>query len=210
MQTINVGGARGVSLGLALLIGSMTAASGQTTFSMAGGLNVARTVPTVYPFAHGSTTGGFALQASVGRLYRSRLGWRVDVFASQFELTVPTDFVGLMCPSPTPPGACCGICPLSSSKSRVGVAGMVASQFVNVMPTTSPIGMYLMWGAETDYLYQHPNAHGALRLGASVGGGVTLPITGRFQAFVEARYHRLFDSPSQPTSLLPVTCGLRF
>lgn len=210
MKPFDVRTVLGAHLVLVVLLGSTSTVSGQTTFSVAGGLNVARTVPAEYPFAHGSTTNGFAVLASIERRYTRRLSWRIDAFANQFELTEPTDFAGVMCPYPTPPGACCGICPLESSKSRVGLMGMAVNQLVSVTPSTYPVGAYLIWGAEIDYLYQHPSAQRALRLGASVGGGVTLPITGRFHAFVEVRYHHLFDAPSEPTWLLPVTCGLRF
>jgi hypothetical protein len=68
--------------------------------------------------------------------------------------------------------------------------------------------MYLMWGVETDYLYQNPSTRGDVRLGASVGGGLTLPLGGHLHAFVEARYHYLFAG-SAPNSLVPVTVGLR-
>jgi len=200
---------KSISLGLALLLVWPVSASGQTTFSFAGGLNVAQTVPTELPFYHGSTTQGFAVQASLGRSYTRRVGWRIDVFASQFGLTLPSGFAGVMCQRNPPPGTCCGICPRQTDKGPVGVAGVAVNQLVNVTPATFPFGMYLIWGAETDYLYQHPTAQGALRLGASVGGGLTLPLAGRVRAFVEARYHHLFDGPSAPTGLVPVTIGLR-
>jgi hypothetical protein len=70
--------------------------------------------------------------------------------------------------------------------------------------------MYLIAGAEADYLYEHPSSQGALRLGGSGGAGLELPVRGRFQAFVEARYHALIDAPSQPTWFAPVTFGIRF
>ena len=69
--------------------------------------------------------------------------------------------------------------------------------------------MYLMWGVETDYMYQHPAAQRTPLVGGSVGGGLTLPVAGHFHAFVEARYHHFLAGPSAPTWLVPVTLVLR-
>ena len=198
---------KSVSLGFALLLVWPVAALGQTRFSLGGGLNVAR--PSELPFYHWSTTQGFAVQASMEIPHRNRFAWRIDLFASQFGLTQPSDFAGVLCRSTPPPGTCCGVCPRRTDKGTVGVAGVAVNQLVRVTPAAFPFGMYLTWGAETDYLYQHPTARSALRLGASVGGGVSLPLAGHVRAFVEARYHHLFDGPSAPTGLVPVTIGLR-
>jgi hypothetical protein len=210
MKPIDVRATLGAHLALVLLLGSASTVSGQTAFSVAGGLTVASSVLSQYPWISGSSIGGFAVQASVGRRYHGRLGWRIDAFGNQFAVTEPTDFAGVLCVQHPPPGTCCGICPRSSTTGHVGVAGMAVNQFVTVTPAALPIGMYIIWGAETDYLYQHPSAQGALRLGASAGGGVTLPLAGQMAAFVEARYHHLFDAPSEPSWLLPVTVGIRF
>lgn len=198
-----------VSFGFALLLVSPGAALSQTTFSLGGGLNVPRSLPSEVSFAHGSTTQGFALQASLERPYRDRFAWRIDLFASQFGLTQPSEFAGVLCQQNPPPGTCCGICAGRTDKGTVGVAGVAMNQLVRVTRAASSFGMYLLWGAEADYLYQHPTARGALRLGASVGGGVTLPVGGHVRAFVEARYHHLFDGPSAPTGLMPITFGLQ-
>jgi hypothetical protein len=198
---------KSIPLGLALLLVWPASAPCQTTYSLAGGLNVARTLPTMLPSYHGSTTQGFSVQASLGRPYNDRFGWRIDAFVSQFELTLPSGFAGVMCQQNPPPGTCCGICPRETLHGRVGVMGMAVNQMVKVTPSAFPFGMYLMWGAETDYMYQHPEVR-VLRLGASVGGGLTLPVAGHFHAFVEARYHHFVDAIA-PTSLLPVTVGLR-
>ena len=199
-----------VSLGFALLLVWPVCAVGQTTFSFGGGPNVARTLPGAVPVIHGFTTPGFAVQASMGRPSRGRFAWRIDAFVSQFQMTEYSGWAGVMCQRNAPPGTCCGICPLETAKGRVGMLGVAANQLVNVAPAAFPFGMYLIWGAETDYLYQHPTARSALRLGASVGGGVTLPLGGHVRAFAEARYHYLFDGPSVPTGLVPITFGLQF
>lgn len=199
----------GVAIGLAWLLGSTLTASAQTTFSVGSGLNVARTLPTPYPVFRGSTTQGVAIQASVGRQYKGRLGWRIDAFASEFDLTQPSDWAGVMCVANPPPGTCCGICPLSNTKGHVGLTGISANQFVGLTPQAFLLGAYLIWGAEVDYFYRHPNAQGTVCLGASAGGGVTLPVGGRLRAFVEARYHGLINAPSQLGWLVPLTAGLR-
>jgi hypothetical protein len=200
---------RNVACGLALLLLSPVRAPGQTTFSFAGGLNVARTLPPQGPSYHGSTTQGFAVQASVGRPSRGRFAWRIDAFVSQFQLTQYSGFVGVMCQQNPPPGTCCGICPRETAKGRVAMLGVAANRLVNVAPAAFPVGMYLIWGAESDYFYRHPTARGALRLGASLGGGLTLPLASHVHAFVEARYHLLAAAPIGPTWLVPVTVGLR-
>jgi hypothetical protein len=197
-----------VSFALALLLVWPASSPGQTTFSLAGGLNVRTTVPTLLPSYHGSTSQGFALQASLGRSYNARFGWRIDAFVNQFELTQPSNFAGVMCQSNPPPGTCCGICPGETLHGRVGMMGVAVNQLVRVTPAAFPVGMYLIWGAETDLLYDHPAARGALRFGASAGGGLTLPLAGHVHGFIEARYHHLVDAIA-PTGLVPVTVGLR-
>ena len=200
---------KSVPFGLALLLLWPASAPGQTTLSFAGGLNVARTLPGAVPAIHGFTTQGFAIQASVGRPSRGRFAWRIDAFVSQFEMTQYSGWAGVMCQQNPPPGTCCGVCPLETAKGRVGMLGVAANQRVNVSPPAFPIGMYVIWGVETDYLYQHPTAGSALRLGVSAGGGLTLPLTSHVRAFVEARYHMLVAAPTGPTWLVPVTMGLQ-
>jgi len=198
-----------ISIGLALLLVWPVSTSAQTTFSLAGGLNVARTLSTGFAPVHGFTTPGFALQASVGRPSHGRYAWRIDAFVSQYQLTQYSGFAGVLCPPNPPPGTCCGICPMETAKGRVAMLGVAANQLVNIAPAAFPVGMYVIWGAETDYWYQHPTARGALRIGASVGGGLTLPVASHVHAFVEARYHYMLAAPTGPTWLVPVTVGLR-
>lgn len=210
MKTTKALTAFAVWLGLALRLAAPTTASAQTFYGMAAGVNVARTVPVDrYDGLHGHTSHGFAVQASVGRRLTRRLGWRVDAFASQVSYTQPSDFAGVLCAYLPPPGVCCGICPRGTSTDLVGVTGLAASEVVSVIPSASGIGMYVIAGMETNYLYRHPDAQGRLLLGGSVGTGVALPVGGRFQAVLEARYHALIGAPS-PRSLVPVTFGIRF
>lgn len=210
-----------VLFGFACLLAVPRATSGQKFYGFAGGLNVTRQVPVdPYPL-HGSTSSGFAVQASIGRQLTGRYGWRLDAFVSQFHLTQPSDFAGVLCAYPPPAGACCGICPRDTTTHRVGVTGVAASEFVNVIPSVRGLGMYLIGGAETDYVYQkgfgyqHPSGHGELQFGVSAGLGVAVPAGDRRQIFVEARYHRLtgarlIGAPTQLTWLAPVTVGFRF
>ena len=201
----------GAGLGLTAWLVSAPALLGQTFYSFAGGLNVARRVPVdAYEVFHGSTSHGFAVQGSVGRHVTRRVGWRLDVFVSQFDLTQRSDFAGVLCEYNPPPGTCCGFCPRGTSKGLVGVTGLAVSEFVNVVPSAFGLGIYLIGGAETDYLYKHPTAQGALRLGLSAGAGVEGPAGSRLLGFVEARYHALVSAPSQPNWFAPVIFGLRF
>jgi hypothetical protein len=193
--------------GVILLVLSSQVTPGQTFYSFAGGLNVARTTPA--PLAlHGYTTNGFAAQASVGRQVTRRSGWRLDAFVSQFDLTEPSDFAGVLCAYPALAGTCCGICPRGTSTDRVGITGLTASEFVSVIPSARGFGMYLIGGTEADYVYQHPTAQGALRFGVAAGAGVTVLAGGHRQAFVEARYHYLPGAPSQLRWRAPVTVGV--
>lgn len=211
MKRVNPVAFIGVLLGLGLLLEPSRAARSQTFYSFGGSVNVARQMRVGR--GHSSTSPGFAAQASVGRQLTPRSGWRVDLLVSQFDLTRPI-WAGVMCAYNPPPGTCCGICPVDSSKALVGVAGLGASAFVSVIPWASGLGMYLTAGAETEYLYQHSWAQGAAQgaslFGVSAGAGVTVPTGGHRQAYVEARYHYLLGAPSQLMWLAPVTVGVRF
>jgi hypothetical protein len=143
LRTLTVG----AGLGLTAWLVSVPALLGQTFHSFAGGLNVARRVPVdAYEVFHGSTSHGFAVQGSVGRHVTRRVGWRLDAFVSQFDLTQPSDFAGVMCAYSPPPGTCCGICPLGTSKGLVGVTGLAVSEFVNVVPSAFGLGFTSLEG----------------------------------------------------------------
>jgi hypothetical protein len=199
----------GLGLGLTMLLESAPAAAGQTAYSLAGGTNVKRTV-TLYEVFHGHTSAGFTLQASVGRPLTARLRWRLDVLAIQFELTQPADFAGVLCAVNPPPGTCCGICPRDTSTRVIGLAGLAANALWGLMPEASAWSPYLIAGAETDYLYQHPSVQGALRVGGSAGAGLVLRVRRRIHVFAEVRYHALIDVPSQPPGFVPIAFGIRF
>ncbi len=135
---------------------------------------------------------GFDLQASVGRKYAADAAWRLDAFASVFEVNIP-----LRC-------AFCG--PGLTQMTNTGVAGLVLSELLGARPEGPP--MYLIAGVETDWLFRQPSA---LRLGLSVGWGIALAAEGRLPALVlEASYHHLIDGPAAATWFVPVTLGIRF
>ena len=98
---------------------------------------------------------------------------------------------------------------METAQGRVAIVGVSANRLKEVGPASSPVGMFVIWGAETDYLYQHPAGRGALRLGASVGGGLSLPLAGHVRAFVEARYHYILGAPMGPAWVMPFTAGLQ-
>ncbi len=188
----------GVSLGVALLLAYTPAALAQTFYGLAGGLNYSGPVPSGDSYSH-----GFAVQASVGRQLTRRLGVRLDAFASRFDDSRPMPVCILILQPP--PG-----CSASGFVKPVGVAGLTANGLVNVTPPGAGIGMYLIAGGGAYYLYQHPNAAGAVRPETSAGAGFTVSVSGRLQVFVEGRYHDLLGAPTQPTWLVPVTFGVRF
>jgi len=72
------------------------------------------------------------------------------------------------------------------------------------------VRMYLIAGPGAYYVYQHPSEVGTVRPGVSAGGGFSTRVGSRSAVFVEARYHRLFNLPSHPTWLVPLTLGLTF
>ncbi len=211
-----------VLFGFACLLALRRTTMGQTFYGVAGGLNVTRQVSVDHGGLGflGSTSAGFAAQASIGRQLTSRHGWRVDAFVSRFAITQPSDFAAVDCAYPPPP-TCLGY-RTDTTTHRVDVTGVAASELVNVIPSVGGLGMYLIGGAETEYIYQHgfgfqnPSGQGNLQFGVSAGVGVTVPAGDRHQVFVEARYHRLTGArligatSGELTWLAPVTVGFRF
>jgi len=91
----------------------------------------------------------------------------------------------------------------------IGISGLTASMRLFVDPPQA-VRMYLIAGPGAYYVYQHPSEAGAVRPGVSAGGGFSTRVGSRSAVFVEARYHRLFNLPSHPTWLVPLTLGLTF
>jgi hypothetical protein len=182
---------------------------GQTFYAFAGGVNVARTLDVpLEPALNGGTSRGFSVTASVGTEVTRRLGWRLDAFASQFELTERHHAPGYgLCVFPSPPYGCGPILP---SQGRVAVTGVTANGLVNLLPATFGPQAYLIGGVEMDHTYQELVGQGALWIGVSAGAGVAGPAVGRLRPFVEARYRHLLGAPSQLRWLAPITFGVRF
>jgi hypothetical protein len=187
-----------IAFGLGMLLGVPAATRAQTFVGLAGGLNYQGSAP-----AGEHYTRGFAVQASVGRQLLPRLALRLDAFASRFDDTRPTVTYNYPCL----PSGCGPNTPTPGFVEPVGMAGFTANWLVNVNPQGS---LYVITGGGAYYLYQHPSAEGSVRLGMSVGAGVSVPVGSRSHAFVEARYHGLVGAPSLPTWLLPLTFGIRF
>jgi hypothetical protein len=186
----------GVALGLALLGAVPATARAQGFVGVAGGFNFQGPAP-----AGEQYTRGFAVQASVGRHLRPSLALRFDAFASQFADTRGTVIYNLPCRFPG-----CGAGTPGFVKP-IGVVGVAA----NGVKTVNPQGtLYVIAGGGAYYLYRHPSAAGAVRVGVSAGAGVSVPMGSRLRSFVEARYHRMLDAPSLPTWLVPVTFGIGY
>jgi hypothetical protein len=80
----------------------------------------------------------------------------------------------------------------------------------NVMPGPA-LGAYIIGGAG----YYHESLSGTAlngdaqnHFGFNIGGGLNIPLTG-FDAFIEARYHRISEDGGS-TSFVPVTVGILF
>ena len=194
-----------IGLAFAILFTPSPAVRAQRFYGLAGGLNYAG--PTTFGTQGDEHyTRGFALQASGGRQFGDRLGARLDAFLNHFAVQGSPVAVGVACPRIGP----CGQPPGSDGfNNPVGLAALTASALVNLDPP-GPVRMYLVAGGGAYYLYQHPTAEGAMRLGVSAGGGFTVRVKARSRIFVEARYHDLFGAPIRPMWLVPLTLGVIF
>jgi hypothetical protein len=186
---------------LALVLGFPLEASAQTFHGVAGGVGLTGPNP---------ASPGVLLQASLGRTNSGSFAWRLDAFVGHFDITQPSgQLVGVFCVMNPPPGTCCGICPAGTTTVPVGVAGVAASELMSLHTSTSGLAIYFILGIESDWFLQGPSA-GAVSFGVSPGLGFTPPQKGRRQVSIEARYHRLIDTPSTLTWLGLVTAGVRF
>jgi hypothetical protein len=140
-------------------------------------------------------TPGFVVQASLDHPYAPRADWRLDAFVGQFGVDLP-------------PAEPIGIGVGAAPDPTVGLAGLSANEILSVTPPTSRTKVYVLIGAETDYLYLHASA---VRIGGSAGLGITLPAEGWPRGLVlEMRYHRLLAAPYAPTWFVPLTVRVPF
>ena len=100
-------------------------------------------------------------------------------------------------------------------KSDVGggnanIFAVTGNALVNVIPGPA-LGAYVIGGAG----YYHESLSGTVlngspenHFGFNIGGGLNIPLTG-FDAFIEARYHRVSEKDGS-TSFVPITVGVMF
>jgi hypothetical protein len=198
------------AVGLAAPLATPAVASPQTFYGMAGGSNLAagptQTVPSGRGPVPNQHSGGFTAQASfewrVSRLTSTRL----DGFFNRFTLSQWALLSGgVYCMDPLGP------CPYFLSPSApVGVAGLVANELVNVVPSMHSARVYVMAGVGAYYFYEHPSAQGAVRPGLSLGAGCAVPRGGPSRVFLEVRYHYLLNAPSEPAWFAPMMFGIQF
>lgn len=179
------------SFGLACIAGRAPALHGQTSVELGGGL----TYPAQAAASQGGTySRGVNVQVSAGRELARSAGVRIDLLGMQFDRAVQ------YYPPCPPPG-----CTRSYSRRESNwIIGATADALLDV----GPRGILYVVGGPGVYDVLAPSS--ALRLGASVGAGLAVPVGAGLRVFAEARWHRLFGSGARPSSLTPITVGLRF
>jgi hypothetical protein len=175
------------SVGLVLIIPA--SARAQTFVELGGGSSV------VGPAGAGtSTTNGWNLRASLGLHITPGFSWRFDAFTNQFDAKSNVE-------EPCPSFGCSGLANRSQSES---VSGLTANALVGI----DPLGIFYLSGGAGFYDVQAAGTEWVV--GVSAGVGVAVPIAPHIRAFAEARWHGLFGVTSGPSSITPVTIGLRF
>ena len=153
-----------------------------------------------------SLSAGFAGQASIGFRATSRLRVRFDALVSHFSASSQEVYY----PAP-PPCAACGGGQFATPAGSVGVAAVSANELFDVVPAAPHgLGFYMIAGAGTYVVFQHPTAPALMRFGLSGGAGLELRFEGNSALFLEARYHGLMNAPADARWLVPVTVGMRF
>jgi hypothetical protein len=183
------------AVSVALLLAFPSAAHAQAFFELGGGWNYLPPAPD-----EGTRVHSFNARASVGWRLAPRFRLRIDAFTSQFS------FRGQYIPP------CVFSCFAGGGDyyvtDPVGVVGLTANGLLNVDPggilyVIGGVGFY------DAFITSRWPARPGLRLGASAGAGIAVPIRGRLRGFVEARYHT-FSVTTDPSWMLPITVGLRF
>jgi hypothetical protein len=172
--------------------------------SFAGGINASQGPALAYQSLSTGVTG----QASLGYRLAPRLRVRFDAMVSRF--TAASQQVFYPVAPPCPSNVSCGgqfAAPLGS----VGVAAVSANELFDVVPAAPRgLGFYMIAGAGTYVVFQHPTAPALMRFGLSGGAGLELRLQGSSALFLEARYHGLMNAPADARWLVPVTVGMRF
>jgi hypothetical protein len=176
-----------VSLGCLLVCPS--AARAQMFVELGAGLNFVSPVPSGVSYGN-----GFNFQGSIGWRVEPRVRLRVDVLTSPFDVRSTVT-------QPCPSFGCSG--PGYSYNSE-SVNGLIANALLDLDERGI---LYLIGGAG---LYDVHTQSTERLIGMSAGAGLALPMGPRLRAVVEARWHGLLGATSGPSSLVPITVGLRY
>ena len=156
-----------------------------------------------------SLSAGFAGQASIGFRATSRLRVRFDAIVSHFTAASQQVFYPVVVP-PCPSMVSCGG-QFAAPTGSVGLAAVSADELFDVIPAAPRgLGFFMIAGAGTYVLFQHPTAPALVRFGLSGGAGLELRFEGNSALFLEARYHGLMNAPADARWLVPLTVGMRF
>ena len=178
-----------VAIGLGCLLSFAPPALAQTFVEFGGGWNLMTAAPSGDYYSR-----GISIRASLGRQIAPNLGWRIDLFTSEFDHNVQF----------YPPCAFPGCTHPYYNAQSVSVDGLTANGMVNV----DPRGVFYVIGGAGLYDLRGPATE--LHLGASVGAGIAVPVSARLRAVVEVRWHGVLGATAGPPSLVPLTVGLRF
>lgn len=165
----------------------------QVFVELGGGWNYAASTPGVTSYTSGSN-----IRASVGWQVSPRFRWRVDAFRSQ---VIAHLMETLPCPS--------NGCPASAYRQSERIAALTASGLVSL----DQRGIFYLIGGIGQYeLNDIIKPAGEGHFGISAGAGIAVPVAPHFSVVGEARWHGLLGTGSTngPTSLVPLTLGLRF
>ena len=155
---------------------------------------------------------GFNARLSVGRRIADHIILRLDAFANQSSETDTASFGGA--------GGCIAASGCSDVWSVNRLTKGVAGLTMNAILELDPRGIFYAIGGTgiddahgttaTDAFGHGTATYNEMRLGASLGAGVALPIGARLRAILEARAHRVIGATAGPQWFAPISVGLRY
>jgi len=178
-----------IAIGLGCLLVCALPARAQTFVEFGGGWNLMTSAASGDYY-----TRGISIRASVGSQIAPSVGWRIDIFTSEFDHNVQF----------YPPCAFPGCTHPYYHAQSVSVDGLTANGMVNL----DPRGVFYVIGGAGLYDLRGPATE--LHLGASLGAGIAVPVVSRLRVVVEARWHGVLGATAGPPWILPITVGLRF
>ena len=197
---------------LAACVGHVRSAAAQWIPEIAGGWSYRQAAPPNDGFHSDHYGLGFNARLSVGRRIADHLLLRLDAFVSQSSENDTTWLPGAE--------ACiaasgCSVV-WSANHLTKGVAGLTMNAIVELDPRGV---FYVIGGTGVDNAYGHTPAgagdpatfsYNDVRLAASLGAGIALPIAAHLRATVEARVNRIIGATSGTQWFAPIAIGLRY